>query len=351
MVRGIRRVVRHSLSNKDIVAIPFQTKIMPIILVGLLSMFFAEVFSGSSQMWFLNPWALMMTFPLYLFHLLFYLNLALLTRRTSIPQLYLWGTLFALYEGPITKVLWDGYGDAAPVWGTVAGVGALEFPTLVFFWHPLLSFVLPILVFQLFAFDANRASSSFFQSNTPWLQRSKRTLFFFSGVALLGSLLLSYNSQFDSSVTLVTGIGSIALIVVAKKLASKGLSLQTLRLGRGGFIAVILYLVALYVVLWWIIYPEKNPGADSIATIAFFALLSGFLLWKSRPQPETFSGSSLPAFIAARDIYGTWIVFLILLVVWALIPQAALANVVLLTLPFIGAGFFCFMIVKVLTRH
>lgn len=348
MVGRIHPVITR-YSVKSVMAFPSRTKIASIILVGLLSMFFAEVFSGSSKMWFINPWALFLTFPLYLFHLLFYLNLAFLTRRTSIPQLYLWGILFALYEGPITKVLWGGYFEAEPVWGTVAGVGALEFPTLVFFWHPVMSFILPILVFQLFSFDASRAPSSILPSNTPWLRRSKRTLLFLAGVAMLGSLLLSFNSQFDSAVTLVTGMGSIALIVAAKKLAANGFSLQTLRLGRRGLIAVILYLVALYVVTWWLIYPEKNPGTDSIATIAFFALLSGFLLWKSKPQPETFSGSSLPALMTTKDVYKTWALFVALLILWALLPpQAVLAMVVLAVLPFVGVGLFVFMVAKVL---
>ena len=127
-----------------------KTNYMAILLIGCLSMFFAEVFAGSSQIWLIDPWSLLVTFPLYLFHLLFFFNLATRTNRTSVPQLYLWGVMFALYEAWITKVLWSGYpGSDGPIFGLVGGIAILEFIVLVFFWHPILAFVLPILVFEL----------------------------------------------------------------------------------------------------------------------------------------------------------------------------------------------------------
>ena len=48
-----------------------------ILLIGCLSMFMAEVFAGSSQMWFIDPWSLIVTYWLYLAHLLLFLNLAI----------------------------------------------------------------------------------------------------------------------------------------------------------------------------------------------------------------------------------------------------------------------------------
>ncbi|MHA1467740.1 MAG: hypothetical protein ACTSP6_06635, partial [Promethearchaeota archaeon] len=89
--------------------IPHEKRWTLIILIGCLSMFMAEVFAGSSQMWFIDIWSLLVTFWLYLGHLLLFLNLAMRKKRTSIPQLYLWGILFALYESWVTKVLWAGY--------------------------------------------------------------------------------------------------------------------------------------------------------------------------------------------------------------------------------------------------
>ena len=131
--------------------IPHEKRWTLIILIGCLSMFMAEVFAGSSQMWFIDIWSLLVTFWLYLGHLLLFLNLAMRSKKTSIPQLYLWGVLFALYESWVTKVLWAGYpGSEGPAIALVGGIAILEFSTLVFFWHPILAFIMPILVYESF---------------------------------------------------------------------------------------------------------------------------------------------------------------------------------------------------------
>jgi hypothetical protein len=112
-----------------------KTRLISFLLIGTLSMFFAEIFSGASatRLWFIDPWSLIVTWPLYFAHTLFFLNLAFRTKRTSMHQLYLWGMLFALYESWITKVLWAGYIGQDPILGTIGGIAILEFSTLVFF--------------------------------------------------------------------------------------------------------------------------------------------------------------------------------------------------------------------------
>ena len=87
-------------------------KISSILLLGALSMLFAEVFSGASQAWFLDPFGVLLTFGLYLAHCLFFLWIAFRTKKTSLSQLYILGMAFGLYEAVITKVLWAGYMDA-----------------------------------------------------------------------------------------------------------------------------------------------------------------------------------------------------------------------------------------------
>ena len=126
-----------------------NSRLKPILLVGCLSMLCAEVFAGSSRIWVIDAWSLIVTFWLYLGHLLFFLNLAVMTKRTSVPQLYLWGVLFGLYEAVITKVLWSGYpGSDGPIMGLVGGIAILEFIVLCLFWHPLLAFMFPVLLYE-----------------------------------------------------------------------------------------------------------------------------------------------------------------------------------------------------------
>ncbi len=117
-------------------------KLMSILLLGALSMLFAEVFSGASTLWFFDPWGLLLTYPLYLGHAIFLLNVAFLWKKTSPRHLYFFGMLFGLYEALITKVLWFGYpASTGPMVGYFFGVAWGEFLTLVLFYHPIMSFV------------------------------------------------------------------------------------------------------------------------------------------------------------------------------------------------------------------
>src|SRR4030043_1561757 len=117
-------------------------KLWSVLLLGALSMLFAERFSGASTLWFLDPWGLLLAFPLYLGHSIFLLNVAFLWKKTSPRQLYFFGMLFGLYEALITKVLWFGYpASTGPMVGYFFGVAGGEFLTLVLFWHPVMSFV------------------------------------------------------------------------------------------------------------------------------------------------------------------------------------------------------------------
>ena len=134
-----------------------QPQIPPITLkvllfIGILSVFYAEVNSGSSPTWFANPWGIVIVFSLYLGHLLFYVNIAIRTERVSLSQLYLLGCLVGLYEGPITKVLWHGYpSQTASLF--FLGFAVTEFIMLVFFWHPIFSFMLPVIIYELLSLD------------------------------------------------------------------------------------------------------------------------------------------------------------------------------------------------------
>ena len=107
-------------------------KLYSILLLGTLSMFFGEVFAGSSQTWFVHGWSLLVTFPLYLSHTLFFLILSFRFGKTSLRQLYFFGVLFGLYEAFITKVLWAGYmGETGPNMGTILGVGVSDSSTFI----------------------------------------------------------------------------------------------------------------------------------------------------------------------------------------------------------------------------
>ena len=106
-----------------------------------------EVFSGASVavgLW--QPWTWLVTYWLYFAHFFLFTTLAVRTRRTGIWSLYLWGVLFGLYESWITKVIWHGYsGDGKFVMGSLGPYGLSEL-SMVFIFHPVAAFILPLAV-------------------------------------------------------------------------------------------------------------------------------------------------------------------------------------------------------------
>ena len=121
--------------------------VLPRLLIGLVVLICTEVFSGASVkvgLW--HPWTWIVTYWLYFAHFFFFTTLSVRTGRTSLPSLYLWGVLFGLYESWITKVIWHGYGgDGEFVMGAIGPYGFSEI-SMVFIFHPVAAFILPLAV-------------------------------------------------------------------------------------------------------------------------------------------------------------------------------------------------------------
>lgn len=252
----------------------------PILLIGCLSMLFAEIFSGASQAWFINGWGLLMTFPLYLSHVLFLLGLALKFKRTTLPQLYLLGAVFGLYESWITKVLWVGYAsESGPGAGTIAGLGVAEFPILVFFWHPVMSFIAPILVFEILTGQALQSHVHILQKST---KKTRTVVVFFA----LVSTFVALGNGFNLVLANLSLIGTL-LLIVGLHARAKGSALTALALGKTGARRVAAYLVLLYVGSFFVLMPENLPrtALPYLSIIAFYVFL-GVMLRRSRPVED-----------------------------------------------------------------
>jgi len=339
--------------------IPQNKRWSLIILIGCLSMFMAEVFAGSSQMWFIDPWSLIVTYWLYLGHLLLFLNLAMRSKRTSIPQLYLWGVLFGLYESWITKVLWFGYpGAEGPAMGLVGGIAILEFFTLVFFWHPILAFVMPILVFESFAKSQNsdiELESRIFISHLPYLEKNKKkSLLFAIFLVLAGSAILSFNTGYNLLIAAIAILGSIGLIFLFFKISSKkssnNFSIYSLKLGNKGLSIVIIYLVILYIGFFFFLLPERIPTSivPFLIIIGFYITI-GVMLRISKPIDET--KIEIIDDIETYDsnfFFKLFGVLLVLTIIFCLVPIIGLivAIMIFLSLFVIGPVLFVVFLIK-----
>jgi len=343
--------------------IPHEKRWTLIILIGCLSMFMAEVFAGSSQMWFIDIWSLLVTFWLYLGHLLLFLNLAMRKKRTSIPQLYLWGILFALYESWVTKVLWAGYpGSEGPAIALVGGIAILEFSTLVFFWHPILAFIMPILVYESFALSNESPlplEKKIFISHLPYLKKGKKKfLFFYIFLILTGATILSFNTGYNVVIAAIAIIGSIGLIYLFYKLSNKknpnSFSIYSLRLGKKGLTIVFIYIGLLYLITFFVLLPERIPTSivPFLVIIGFYIFI-GIMLRISKPTDETsFEELDDTAIYNSKFFFKLYGFFLILTIVFCLIPPIAIifAIIIFIGIFIIAPIFFILFLIKALKQ-
>ena len=341
--------------------IPHEKRWTLIILIGCLSMFMAEVFAGSSQMWFIDPWSLLVTFWLYLGHLLLFLNLAMRSKKTSIPQLYLWGMIFALYESWVTKVLWAGYpGSEGPAIALVGGIAILEFSTLVFFWHPILAFIMPILVYESFTLSNESPlplENKIFISHLPYLKKGKkRFLYFYLFLILTGATILSFNTGYNVVVAAIAIIGSIGLIYLFYKLSNKknpnSFSIYSLRLGKKGLTIVFIYIGLLYLITFFVLLPERIPTSivPFLVIIGFYTFI-GIMLRISKPTDETkFEELDDTEIYNSKFFFKLYGIFLILTIIFCLIPPIAIvfAIIIFIGIFIIAPIFFILFLIKAL---
>ncbi len=257
---------------------PLTLILFPRLLIGLLVLISAEVFSGASVpggLW--SPWTWIVTYWLYFAHFFFFTTLALRTGRTSLGSLYLWGVLFGLYESWITKVIWYGYGgDGKLALGSLGPFGFSEL-SMVFLFHPVMAFLLPLATACLLC---------------PPLRRFFPDLAWFTGssnparlarlyVVLSCGATLGMNS--GGPVNLGVNLAFVlALLLGLMRLARAGLAVSDGRslvcLGRRGFAGLCLYLALLYGVAYLYLRPEglPSPGVQ-LLTAAFYPVIAAAL--------------------------------------------------------------------------
>ena len=334
---------------------PADSRWAQLVLIGFLSMVFAEAFSGSSILWFITAWAWFVTLPLYWSHTLLFLNLAMRSKRTSVGQLYLWGILFGLYESWVTKVLWAGYFTDPPLLGTVFGFAIAENIVLLMFWHPVMAFVLPILVFQILAkagSKPNEGVKTAFPTHASFLQRSRRNSVFYLYAFIIGSLFMIISSGYDFIVAGITALGSLGLILIPyyliKRRGGDSFSIQSLRLGRKGLTVTAVYVILLYAITFPILLPERIPGIETIIATFFIYAFVILLIYASPPVDESESiPSAASKQLGMKDLKRWYGLLFLLILVWATAPEITAIVGVLGYLSFFVIGFLLFMSITI----
>ena len=119
-------------------------------MLTILSIFFAEVISASTPYAFLKFSDFIALSLIYGLHILVLGGIVYAYGEPSFKTLYPAGVLFGLYEAYITKVLFHPWWHAAL---NIGGISVFEVLTIAMFWHPLMSFMVPLQVAQMFTKD------------------------------------------------------------------------------------------------------------------------------------------------------------------------------------------------------
>ncbi len=314
-----------------------------ILLAGSLSMFFAEVFAGSSPLWFVDLWALTVTFPLYTMHLLFFFNLAYRFDRLSPRSLYLWGVLFGFYEFWITKVLWSGFIGESPLLGTFLGIAVFEFILVALFWHPIMSFMLPILVIEILSLSYGQPSVPV-PSHDRLLRKTRKNKLLAYYFVLNGATILAFNSSFNILISHITAIGSIAIIVILIRICRKtGIQINNILLGKKGMIIVSLYLALLYGIMFPLLLPERIPGLGTIIfTLLLYVVILLLIYCDKHTDTHDIDYMDTAETFEVADLKKYLVIFMALLTIFVLAPPVCIIMFMMIMFgdAILGVGLF-----------
>ena len=306
---------------------PRAAVVFPRLLIGLIVLICAEVFSGASLgMGLWHPWTLVVTYWLYFAHFFFFTTLAVLTGRTSFWSLYLWGVLFGLYESWITKVIWCGYGgDGKFVMGSIGPYGISEI-SMVFIFHPVMSFILPLAVTCLLYPSLRRLFP-----DLAWLTGTSRgapPVQIYLVLSFIPTMAMNSGGPANFFVNLVV---MLVLLLVLVRLSRGKVAMLDARpvvvFGRGGFLSLCLYLVLLYGVTYVYLRPEGLPSVGvQLFTFVFYAVaILGIVLHRRRePLPVT------AVRVQDRELRLVEMLFALMLIVALVFSASPLRQIVII---------------------
>ena len=271
------------------------------LILGILSIFFAEVLSFSEPFMFVQPSTLMWGYPVYGFHMLVLAPLVIrVDRRLRFTAIFTAGGIFGLYEAYMTKVLW------AQPWDTEAlAIGGVDIgPTamLVLFWHPFFAFIIPLFVGGGGGADALMLNSGRLFACLP--ERAQRILHKPWAVplsAMLSGIFLGANIGGPFEALLASASSSLSIFVLLLiwdwAVGRRRLNMaELLPRGKSWWICLLLLLVS-FVFMFFAFNPENLPGLGPQVIIwgmyLFFAALLLRLLRQAPPED-----------IAAVDVEG-----------------------------------------------
>lgn len=270
-----------------------RTRYFAWVIIASISFFFAEIISGASMITSFAPgamlfqvvWSLLITIPLYGLHTLVLAWLVGRFGKLRLYPLFLAGAVFGLYEAYITKMIWLPTWAGEPYFAGVTVIGTL---VLVLWWHPLMSFFVP-----LFVSEGVLARSREILAGLPGPLRglfsTKKRAFsaIFAFLAFCGIFqgTVSPSPVYSIFNTLAVGLIIAALLYIYRRRGYHRYEFRQLLPSGREVPVLITLLLAVYLFGIVFIRPEATPGIGPQLTVwllyAFFAVLLFFSLRKS----------------------------------------------------------------------
>jgi len=254
---------------------PRRLKLFFWIILGAFSTFFAEVTAGSTPFPFFAPWGILIVFPLYLLHTLFFFSIVWAYGKPTLGSLYAAGMLFGMYEAYLTKVVWTSYSPDGPIL-SVGGIAIFETLLLVVFWHSVLAFMLPLLIGETYLTKSRELVGLLPQ----WVRKRGRLLFIL--LLIWAGLFTSVNSPsplISILSTFSSGAVLLLLMVVWKKTGGDSYSMRELLPGKKACTVIAISLILMYVGYTRLLQWDKLPGLSRQDKIAATTVV-GFS-WKT----------------------------------------------------------------------
>ncbi len=233
-----------------------RLKFVLLLLLSLTSMFFAEVISGSTKFPLYEVWGWIAIIPLYGLHtiiLLYIITKYTGNKKVLFSTLYFAGVIFGLYEAYLTKVLWVGLMDDSII---ILNISIMETIVLIFLWHPILSFIIPSIVFEAFLTNSNTLFEGLPQKFKKMIKNKKSRVILF---LTLGAFL-SFNSLGPVETLLSGFTTALPIILIYYLLRKKGVhkqySLEKILPTKPQFIICVFLLSVMYLIMGLFIQPE-----------------------------------------------------------------------------------------------
>lgn len=260
----------------------FGTKLFFWIVLGSISTFFAEVISGSFLYPFLpfvDAWGIVMVVPLYTMHVLVLSYIVYNFGKPRLYTLFFAGAIFGMYEAYETGILWTGW-DAGPVL-TIMEFGVIEAIILVLFWHPLMSFILPVVIGETFLAKTKASLVDF--------KLSKKHLV---PLVVLFGFIQAFNVRTPAS-ALLAGLANIPLVAFLiflwRKYHLGKYTMKELLPNKRQFVVISLLMFAQYLLLGFF-NAEKFPSLVSQSFVWLVYLVLFFLFYLSLKKSKQEKG-------------------------------------------------------------